>query len=709
MLSPNEPKVEGEDIFYDAFDNIRISIDSSSSEDGTFGHKEGELRKFDYSLWTGELMSVQERRSRFITEVGFDGLLTTAMSHLSHREEGTSGRYSEAMESERITSSSGAVLDSSSSDQEVAKDCAHCIRDLDSGKRFIVHDDGGKQGLISMFKEGGSENFMNMKEFETLIGLSRSFLKFLRRELPHKGQRNKGCSNALKKNPKRWWRNFSKRRHAPRTCVSDILPKITSVNRFTRVSHQRKKYREFTALYMGQEIQAHKGLIRAMQFSPSGWYLASGGEDCIVRIWQIREAESCCKSFTSEVSYKSIDGVKDVRIMLGKDGNSAPVVIPKRVVEIEETPLHEFQGHKSDILDISWSKTDRLLTSSKDKTVRMWKVGCDGCLAIFQHKDYVTSVQFNPADERYFISGSIDGKVRVWDVLENRVIDWVDIRDVVTAVCYRPDGEGFVVGSITGNCRFYDYSGENLELDTQHCINKKKSAGNRITGLQFASDDSERVMITSADSKIRLFDGVNVIKKFKGLRKAKTLSPASFTPDGRYIISVGNDSHVYIWNSDGSTSPCSKVDESINTRSLIKPSSKGPKSIDSFESFVSKGVSLAAAWPGVDKKAGNDRSKSSFDPSSIPKRILEPSTLLRDPDCLSLGAWLFSNGLLRGTATWPEEKLPPPSDLSSMADDCSLPHRCLASMSASWNSVIATASDDGIIRAFHNYGLPVRL
>lgn len=53
----------------------------------------------------------------------------------------------------------------------------------------------------------------------------------------------------------------------------------------------------------------------------------------------------------------------------------------------------------------------------------------------------MTSVQFNPVDERYFISGSIDGKVRVWDVLENRVVDWVDIRDVVTAVCYRPDGE----------------------------------------------------------------------------------------------------------------------------------------------------------------------------------------------------------------------------------------------------------------------------
>ena len=52
----------------------------------------------------------------------------------------------------------------------------------------------------------------------------------------------------------------------------------------------------------------------------------------------------------------------------------------------------------------------------------------------------VTCVQSNPVDERYFISGSIDGKVRVWDVSEKRVVDWDDARDVITALSYQPDG-----------------------------------------------------------------------------------------------------------------------------------------------------------------------------------------------------------------------------------------------------------------------------
>lgn len=44
-------------------------------------------------------------------------------------------------------------------------------------------------------------------------------------------------------------------------------------------------------------------------------------------------------------------------------------------------------------------------------------------------------------DDNYFISGSIDGKIRIWEVQGCRVSDWTDIREIVTAVCYRPDGK----------------------------------------------------------------------------------------------------------------------------------------------------------------------------------------------------------------------------------------------------------------------------
>lgn len=55
--------------------------------------------------------------------------------------------------------------------------------------------------------------------------------------------------------------------------------------------------------------------------------------------------------------------------------------------------------------------------------------------------DAVTCVQFNPVDDNHFISGSIDGKLRIWEVQGGRVIDWTDTKEIVTAVCYSPDGK----------------------------------------------------------------------------------------------------------------------------------------------------------------------------------------------------------------------------------------------------------------------------
>lgn len=123
------------------------------------------------------------------------------------------------------------------------------------------------------------------------------------------------------------------------------------------------------------------------------------------------------------------------------------------------------------ILNFTWLFWQILLSSSMDKTVRMWRIGCTQSLRVFRHNDYgvcvcvyeselllclcfrvmwncnlclyvaVTCIQFNPVDGNYFISGSIDGKVRVWGVHEERVVDWADIRDVITAISYKPDGK----------------------------------------------------------------------------------------------------------------------------------------------------------------------------------------------------------------------------------------------------------------------------
>jgi len=158
--------------------------------------------------------------------------------------------------------------------------------------------------------------------------------------------------------------------------------------------------------------------------------------------------------------------------------------------------------------------------------------------------------------------------------------------------------------------------------------------------------------------------------------KSKALSSPSLTSDGKYLISAGKDSNVYIWNF---------------------ANSGDAKSVHSCELFFSKDVTTAVPWPGVHQDGHTKPSCLTEKPSSAP-------ILRHHEECQSPGPWSFMD-CSKGTATWPEENLPSTakSESSPKVGDC------LSLVSAAWSTVIVTASRDGVIRSFPNYGLPVRL
>lgn len=66
----------------------------------------------------------------------------------------------------------------------------------------------------------------------------------------------------------------------------------------------------------------------------------------------------------------------------------------------------------------------------------------------------VTCIHFNPVDDDYFLSGSLDGKVRIWSIPDRKVVDWTDLHEMVTAASYTPDG---MVASITCLKHYFDH------------------------------------------------------------------------------------------------------------------------------------------------------------------------------------------------------------------------------------------------------------
>ena len=124
--------------------------------------------------------------------------------------------------------------------------------------------------------------------------------------------------------------------------------------------------------------------------------------------------------------------------LIGKqaDGVSLRSTIEQTCSFLFPEPLQVYRGHTGDVVDISWSCSNFLLSASVDKTVRLWHVSKPDCIHVFRHPDIVTSVDFHPQCDWKFVSGCFDKRVRVWEIVPDPIIrQYCAVREIVSRKC----------------------------------------------------------------------------------------------------------------------------------------------------------------------------------------------------------------------------------------------------------------------------------
>lgn len=200
------------------------------------------------------------------------------------------------------------------------------------------------------------------------------------------------------------------------------------------------------------------------------------------------------------------------------------VMKPIRTILFESVPFLTFNDHALPVTDVTWSNGNFLLTSSMDNTVRLYHINQKTCLCTFHHSDSVSSVRFHPIDQQFFITASIDGRIRVWSIPLKKILYWNEIYRVpITSIAFTRDGSTVIAGTSTGLCIFYDFEG--LKYNTQiHMSGKGKFKECKITGIeqiprtQFGDYVSDKLLISSTDSRIRLINvrDKSLYRKYKG-------------------------------------------------------------------------------------------------------------------------------------------------------------------------------------------------
>ena len=230
--------------------------------------------------------------------------------------------------------------------------------------------------------------------------------------------------------------------------------------------HQRGKF-GLTRIFA--PLQAHKGWVRSIDFSPRGKIFATSGDDGTVRLWRLGD-EGVTPIGQPLLGHRGwvstvVFGPNGILASGGEDGT----VRLWRVGESGATPFGEpLRGHKGTVWSVAFGPNNTLASASEDGTIRLWRIGNAGATALGEpltgHKGWVRSVAF--AANGILASGGADG-VRLWRLGDSGAspfgLPLQAHKGGVRCVAFAPDGT-LATGGDDGMILLWRFEGFEITL-----------------------------------------------------------------------------------------------------------------------------------------------------------------------------------------------------------------------------------------------------
>lgn len=208
------------------------------------------------------------------------------------------------------------------------------------------------------------------------------------------------------------------------------------------------------------------------------------------------------------------------------------------------TRLREFSGHNGVVTDLAVTPDGKkLITGGDDQTVRVWEVTSGKPVRSFQgHMTRVLAVAVR-GDGRQIASASEDGAIRLWDLStadDHKAL--AEATEPVWAVAVSPDGKRLATAGADRKIRVYNPETGKLEATlTGHAAS--------ITSLAFFSDGN-RLVSAGGDRVVKVWDvtGQKVIKELSGHESA--VLAVALAADGKLLVTGAADRTARGWDPD---------------------------------------------------------------------------------------------------------------------------------------------------------------
>ncbi|EIW80774.1 WD40 repeat-like protein [Coniophora puteana RWD-64-598 SS2] len=325
---------------------------------------------------------------------------------------------------------------------------------------------------------------------------------------------------------------------------------------------------------VGNTMRGHTNDVYNISYSPSGNSLVSCSHDGTVRFWDITGAGG---------AYAKTLGLKESLVRVAKyslDGRYIATGGMDETLKIwdtrEERLKAEYHGHTMWVFSAAWHPSGkRLATSSMDKKVRVFDLTKPNVVSLLieGHRDNVNSLMYSP-DGNFLASGANDCTVRLWDVPTGKAVKspFRGHKRDVRSVAWSPDSTRIVSGAGDYTVRVWDAStGQTLFNGAlyAHKIDIR-SISYCSDGRFFASaDGSGRVQVwdaltgkpslpllsdeelSSCKESARHNNGDDTRDSKPGeMRAGASISAIAWFSDGKRFATAGEEPVVRIWSAN---------------------------------------------------------------------------------------------------------------------------------------------------------------
>jgi WD40 repeat protein len=284
-------------------------------------------------------------------------------------------------------------------------------------------------------------------------------------------------------------------------------------------------------------INAHRAAINTFAISPDHQWLASGGDDRAMHVWNLQTGQYHFSFHGHGNSVTSVAISPDGQWIASGCWDKKITAWNLRTKKLLRTFIKSNMpiSHDGSVNALIFRSGRELVSAGADQAICLWNIESGALLSTLRgHQEAIETLAVSE-EGRWLASSGADKTIRVWDLTSRKALRMlIGHQDWVQSVAIAPQGQPIVSGSADGVVKVWNWVSETERYSLKAHDHGLISVAIHPKGKLFASGGNRSVKLWDLETG-------TLLSELEGC------APVMFSPDGTKLVTGGAQFTAKIW------------------------------------------------------------------------------------------------------------------------------------------------------------------